>query len=364
MKNELKVTEEIATDNEDGTFTYEGITYEGEIEVAPDGEASIGIKTKVSSNKSKEDARLDDYKEIQMDYKNSWLTHKGVFFPALQGDVVTSIPPGTYTLGYSDGTGIFLQKDTANLDELIDLPIPVLKDIVEDITSFWEKRERYEKYKFNYKRGILLHGPAGCGKSYAINILTDLIVNKHKGTVINLKNRDHLSWFVSFIPTHFRRIEKNTPLIVIIEDVEGFTEGSTATESLLLNVLDGVSQVDNVVFLATTNYPEKLKDRFTNRPSRFDRLHYFGLPSDEVRKYYFEKKIKKTDRKNIDIKKWVKGSEGLTVSHLRELLVSTVIMGNDFDDTVKILKGMSDLPRSEDYKTPQNYDKKKVGFGS
>jgi len=55
----------------------------------------------------------------------------------------------------------------------------------------------------------------------------------------------------------------------------------------VLNLLDGVKQVDNIIYIATTNYPELLEERILNRPSRFDRRFHIGTPSAEVRKFYF-----------------------------------------------------------------------------
>jgi ATP-dependent 26S proteasome regulatory subunit len=55
-----------------------------------------------------------------------------------------------------------------------------------------------------------------------------------------------------------------------------------------LSVLDGENQVDKVLNIATTNYPEKLDRRLVGRPRRFDRLIYIDMPNHVVRREYFK----------------------------------------------------------------------------
>ena len=79
-------------------------------------------------------------------------------------------------------------------------------------------------------------------------------------------------------------------LLVMADDWNFVFEGET--EAMLLNLLDGKFQLDNVVFLATTNYAEDLAERVINRPSRFDVVYEVGLPDKMVRECYITKKLK------------------------------------------------------------------------
>jgi ATP-dependent 26S proteasome regulatory subunit len=168
---------------------------------------------------------------------------------------------------------------------LYQLPSDELTDIIEDIQKFWQRADRYKEYGFLHKRGILLYGDPGMGKSGIIQLITKHLVDNMQGIVINLTNGDQIEWYGELI-TSFRQIEPNRPIIVILEDIDGIaSEGSWST-SMLLNILDGVKQIDNVVYIATTNYPEKLEERITNRPSRFDRRYEVEPPTDDVRLAY------------------------------------------------------------------------------
>src|SRR5258705_13886621 len=99
------------------------------------------------------------------------------------------------------------------------------------------------------------------------------VINDLNGVILPLNSDTSLSIYSSCIPEIFRVIEKDRPLVIIFEDIENLCTGGS-TETLLLNVLDGLDQLENVVYLATTNYIEKLKERIMNRPSRFDRRIY------------------------------------------------------------------------------------------
>ena len=69
------------------------------------------------------------------------------------------------------------------------------------------------------------------------------------------------------------------------------------------------------------------------------------LPDKEVRESYFKNKLSPDDLKEIKLEKWVEKTDGLSLAHLRELVVSVVAMGNSFDDTLNRLNGLKVKPR-------------------
>lgn len=284
-----------------------------------------------------------------------WAVHKGGKYSPTT-ETVKGVPPGFYEVGLDSQTGYYLHKKTVNTDELYQLPSGELIDIIEDIQKFWQRADRYKEYGFLHKRGILLYGDPGMGKSGIIQLCTKHLVENMQGIVINLANGDQIEWYSEIINS-FRQIEPNRPIIVILEDVDGIAgEGSWST-SMLLNILDGVKQIDNVVYIATTNYPEKLEERLTNRPSRFDRRYEVEPPTDEVRRAYFENKLTKQDLKSINMTDWIQQTDGMSLAHLRELVISVVAMGNTFESTIERLNGLKKKPKIK-------AKDKKVGFKS
>lgn len=271
---------------------------------------------------------------------SKWIKRStNTFIPTDNSDTQYKVDAGIYSINYADNVGFYLFKKQLSLDEILILPSNELTKIINDIKTFWSKEEKFREYGYVFKRGILLHGIPGTGKTCIINLICKHLTEELDGIVITLTNRDDLYRYSSFMPEVYRMIEPKRPIITVIEDLEGFCQ-SPESESHLLNILDGIEQLENVVYLATTNYIDKLSPRITNRPNRFDRKIEVKLPSAEVRRVYFNAKLKDTDKEIINIEEWVKRTEGLSMAHLGEVIKSVIILGNSFEDTMLILSGL------------------------
>ena len=274
------------------------------------------------------------------------------FVPSFKS--VDQVPSGIYELQYNRNVSqITLKKQPFKTDELYQLPSYEIQDILKDIQDFWDRRDKYREYNFVHKRGILMYGEPGCGKSGIIQLIAKQLI-ENNGIIINIKDQDDVDFFIDFIAT-FRKIEPNRPLIVLLEDLDSIAGESTYSTSKLLNILDGVKQIEDVVYIATTNYPEKLQERITNRPSRFDRRYKVELPNEEIREAYIRHKLKEEDLKNVDIQEWVKRTEGMSLSHLKEVVISTIVMGREFEEVMDNLEGLK--------RAPSVRGSEKMGFG-
>lgn len=251
---------------------------------------------------------------------------------------VKALPAGFYELE-EDSYGIHLELKSVKTDELYSLPSEELLDIVNDIVNFWSKKEVYDDYKFVHKRGILMYGDPGNGKSGIIQLITKHLIEKMNGVVINIRDAYSLDRYSKIIDP-FRSIEPNRPIIVILEDLDGMLNDNTWITSTALNLLDGVKQVGNVVYIATTNYPEKLEERIANRPSRFDRRYEISLPNAAVRSEYIKHKLTADDLAKINFDEWVTQTEGMSLSHLKELIISVVVLGKTFEESIDRLNGL------------------------
>ena len=296
----------------------------------------------------------DDSDEIQdFDVPCCWSNLKNdEYAPAY----ITSpkVPAGVYEIGWNPNMGTYtLRKQPFKTDELYHLPSPEITDILKDIENFWDRIDKYKEYNFVHKRGILMYGEPGCGKSGIIQLISQDLINRD-GIVINIKDEEDVDKFTQFIPT-FRKIEPKRPLVVLLEDIDSIASENKYQTARLLNILDGVKQIEGVVYIATTNYPEKLEERITNRPSRFDRRYKVDLPNEEIRRSYILNKLTPEDIEENDIDEWVRRTEGMSLSHLKEVLVSVIVMGRTFEETIANLEGLKIKPTIKKTST--------VGFG-
>jgi hypothetical protein len=79
------------------------------------------------------------------------------------------------------------------------------------------------------------------------------------------------------------------------------------------------------------------------------------LPNEDIRRAYIEHKLSEEDLKGINIEEWIKKTEGMSLSHLKEVVISVIVMGRTFEETIDNLEGLK--------KTPTIKGSGTVGFG-
>jgi len=238
---------------------------------------------------------------------------------------------GVYSVAVSQYHGIIYQKKNICVDDLLRFPDSVSDKILSEITTFWGRGDKFREHGFLHRRGYLLHGPAGSGKTCLVQqIIADIVIAD--GLVFQCTN--HPAVFNDGL-SQFRKVEPNRPVVCLFEDIDAIIEEHGEDE--ILTLLDGENQIDKVLNIATTNYPEKLDKRLVARPRRFDRVLEIGMPSPAVRKMYFEKKLNVTD---AELDKWVGASEGFSFAACAELVISVCCFQKEFNDAVATLKEM------------------------
>ena len=253
-----------------------------------------------------------------------------------------SLPAGCYSItkDRNDDRSIFVGKYVKS-DQILRFRGDLADDFLKEIDEFWKREAIFIKNGFLHRRGYLLYGPQGTGKSSIVWQVAEGVI-KAGGIVFICENP---SFFAEGLKT-FRQVEPKRPIVCVFEDIDAIIQ--KYGESEILSLLDGDSQIDRVINVATTNYPEKLDARIVNRPRRFDRIYKIPAPKNATRIAFLKNKLPAT----ADIKKWIKETEGLSFAALAECIISVVCLGNDLHETADILRGIEvGNPKSSDFGT-------------
>lgn len=242
-----------------------------------------------------------------------------------------------------------LERSNVVTDGIYTLPDMATKSVLEEVKKFWDSEARYRKHKLLYKRGIILWGKPGSGKTIAIKLLMNELVARD-GIVIIGQSIPLLILCLKAL----RRIEPKRNLIIVLEDIDEIINFNG--ESTVLSLLDGESSVDNILCIASTNFPDRLGARIINRPSRFDRRIYVGMPTAESRRAYL-KQATNDGLSEADLDKWVLDSDDMSIAHLRELVAAVYCLEQPYGEVIKRLIDMASQVKSID-----EFTKAKMGF--
>lgn len=261
----------------------------------------------------------------------------GTFTPS--SSTTRLLPSGVYSLSVANSGALLLIQKNVLTDELVVLPDTASERVLTALQVFWDAKSKFADKGQLFKRGVMLWGPPGSGKTCTLMLLTKDIIAR-EGIVVLPSNPD----LTTRALTEIRRIEPERPLICVLEDIDEMVD--QYGEHALLALLDGETQIDNVVFVATTNYPERLDQRLVNRPSRFDEIIKIDMPSAEARSVYFRARLNKMELSDAKLVEWVKDTEGLSIAHLKEIVVAVYCLGREYPETLRRLKAMRNALKS------------------
>ena len=218
---------------------------------------------------------------------------------------------------------LFQAIQGASFDNLI-LRGNLKQQIREDLEQFFAMRQTYEEYGIPWKRGVLLVGPPGNGKTHTVKAL----INALKLPCLYVKSfrAEHMTEEDN-IHAVFERARKSAPCMLVLEDLDSLL--TPQNRSFFLNELDGFATNTGIVTLATTNHPEKLDPSILDRPSRFDRKYPFDIPEQPERLAYitlWNETLKPSLR--ISEEGAVQLSEltaGFSFAYLKELFLSSMM---------------------------------------
>jgi hypothetical protein len=203
-----------------------------------------------------------------------------------------------------------------NIKELFDL----------EVFGFVKNIKKYNSCGIT-KRGIILYGSPGTGKTTIGNIICNMVPDH---TVIWITPEilaENNYRAISSIKALYKLAEFLSPCIIILEDLDLFSQdrdrgGDVLGLGALMNILDGVNTVENAVTIGTTNRLNAIEKALRNRPGRFDRVIEIPALSEKLRKRMFTDRFKEWKVEKGVLDYVVENTDGWTGAEIQEFINS------------------------------------------
>lgn len=288
--------------------------------------------------------------------KDLYEVESGVFVPSFTKTTTEKLPSGIYSVQQNQSTGqLLLSPKEMVFEKFITLPDMTTNLILEDLSTFWnpETKAKYEQLDLIYKRGILMHGLPGVGKSATISKVCEKFIEQDGIILFNPSPA-----MLYFIVQDIQAIDPTRKLLVIWEEFECHLDDST-----FLSILDGELQLSNVAYIATTNYIDQIPQRIKNRPSRFAQVIEVGFPTFQDRLEYLTNKLKSVNISEELILEIAELTEGFVLDQVKDVVISHFVFNYSLEESIAKIKTFSyDENEEENYEDEEEYDDSEETF--
>ena len=268
---------------------------------------------------------MSNKKEPAQQRLKHFLKVDNVNVPTPEVKLIDKLNPGMYSLEMTREGELRFIEINHNSDAIVDLPDPVYTQVVLDLETFMhpDTKKRFEEKGYIYKRSSLLWGQPGTGKTVLVNRIANKVI-ANGGTVLFNPNPSCLHAAFMALDS----IQPETMLMVVFEELDELLRDH---ESALLNVLDGEIQKNNVMYMATTNYINKIPARI-RRPGRFSSTMEVKFPSTQARQVYLTGKLSLSEE---EMTKWLQMTEGFSIDELSETVRAVYCLQQSLESVTK-----------------------------
>ncbi len=177
--------------------------------------------------------------------------------------------PRRAAVSYEDVGG--LKPQLLRIREMIELPL--------------RYPELFERLGIDAPKGVLLHGPPGCGKT----LIARTIAHETEANFFSVSGPEVVHKFYGESEAHLRKIfeeaSRKGPSIIFLDEIDAIAprreqvvgDVEKRVVAQLLALMDGLTKRQNVIVIGATNIPNAL-DPALRRPGRFDREIAIPIP--------------------------------------------------------------------------------------
>jgi AAA+ superfamily predicted ATPase len=247
-----------------------------------------------------------------------------------------------------DGDDIPYERDMSWED--LFLPEELKTNIKTSVEGFLKSKKIYQDRGIAWRRGMILYGSAGNGKS---SLIKTIISNYDFKPVMMTPGGQEDSLVDAFMYA-----ESQSPALLFFEDLDSMLQEINI--SLFLNLMDGVSSKNGLLVIATANELDKLKANIKDRPSRFDRKFEIPAPNFEMAFKYIKKWFGTSiPEKNAKGLAEYAVKYGFSYAYLKELYISAVYIAigdnRDKPNAVDVDAALKQILEEKYRKTGKNH---------
>ncbi|KAI0921649.1 hypothetical protein AcW1_004439 [Taiwanofungus camphoratus] len=263
---------------------------------------------------------------------------------------------------------LWTEVQKANWDDVI-LKEEDKAKLRKDVNGFFDSEDLYKSLAIPWKRGIIMFGPPGNGKTISMKaIMKDCDAKGY--APLYVKSFQSYMGEEGSMAAVFDKARQMAPCVVVLEDLDSLINNQN--RSFFLNQLDGLEGNDGLLVIASTNHFDRLDPALKGRPSRFDRKYEFDDPDLEERVLYakyWQSKLR--TNKSISfpdglVNEIATATEKFSFAYLKEVFVSSLVLLAGYEDETKpsfatVLRGQIKALRDQLDRSPEQADTASYG---